>query len=334
MSTIATINAGDALEPLSRNNLNNNFAALNADKLEVDGVTKANLDANGDVGTGPGQVSQGDHSHAHSDITGISANDHHSESHTVASHSDTTATGTELETLTDGSNADALHAHTGSGLDLTRVITENFSAWSAGTIPDRYEKGGTLPTGFSVDGWDYLILGNDGDSHVAFRGFAVNGDPMISSFWDKTFRFHVSASYLFAGSSTTGTHSLFVGVGERQSVTSVKKFVGFEFEYSAEAGTVRSVVHDGTTLTRTTVIGSTPTNSSPMDIVIEYDGGVEIRFILNGVLVDTVSTDLPSGDSASNEMNYWEFAHDNVASGSASRLMGLQGIAAVSLIIE
>jgi len=36
---------------------------------------------------------------------------HHTESHTVVSHSDTTATGAELETLTDGSDADALHAH-------------------------------------------------------------------------------------------------------------------------------------------------------------------------------------------------------------------------------
>jgi len=38
---------------------------------------------------------------------------HHAESHTIASHNDTTATGTELETLTDGSNADALHIHSG-----------------------------------------------------------------------------------------------------------------------------------------------------------------------------------------------------------------------------
>jgi len=35
----------------------------------------------------------------------------HAESHTIASHSDTTATGTELETLTDGSAADSLHTH-------------------------------------------------------------------------------------------------------------------------------------------------------------------------------------------------------------------------------
>ena len=36
---------------------------------------------------------------------------HHAEAHTVASHSDTTATGAELETLTDGSTT-ALHVHT------------------------------------------------------------------------------------------------------------------------------------------------------------------------------------------------------------------------------
>ena len=33
--------------------------------------------------------------------------------HTIASHTDTTATGAELETLTNGSNADALHTHSG-----------------------------------------------------------------------------------------------------------------------------------------------------------------------------------------------------------------------------
>ncbi len=35
----------------------------------------------------------------------------HTAAHNIASHSDTTATGTELETLTDGSDADALHNH-------------------------------------------------------------------------------------------------------------------------------------------------------------------------------------------------------------------------------
>lgn len=35
----------------------------------------------------------------------------HAQSHTVASHNDTTGTGAELNTLTDGSDADGLHAH-------------------------------------------------------------------------------------------------------------------------------------------------------------------------------------------------------------------------------
>lgn len=38
----------------------------------------------------------------------------HADAHTVASHSDTTATGAELETLTDGSTT-SLHAHAGGG---------------------------------------------------------------------------------------------------------------------------------------------------------------------------------------------------------------------------
>ena len=46
----------------------------------------------------------------HSDVV-LNNTDRHTEAHTIASHSDTTATGTELETLTDGSNADTLHVH-------------------------------------------------------------------------------------------------------------------------------------------------------------------------------------------------------------------------------
>lgn len=47
----------------------------------------------------------------HGDLENIGTDDHHAESHTVASHSDTTATGTELETLTDGSDGSSLHNH-------------------------------------------------------------------------------------------------------------------------------------------------------------------------------------------------------------------------------
>jgi len=47
----------------------------------------------------------------HASTTGQTTDDHHTESHNIASHSDTTATGTELNTLTDDSMADTLHRH-------------------------------------------------------------------------------------------------------------------------------------------------------------------------------------------------------------------------------
>lgn len=46
----------------------------------------------------------------HASTTGQTTDDHHAETHTIVSH-DTTATGAELDTLTDTSNADALHDH-------------------------------------------------------------------------------------------------------------------------------------------------------------------------------------------------------------------------------
>jgi hypothetical protein len=50
------------------------------------------------------------HTHAHANMTGQTTDDHHAQVHTIVSH-DTTAEGSELTTLTDGSNADALHVH-------------------------------------------------------------------------------------------------------------------------------------------------------------------------------------------------------------------------------
>lgn len=46
----------------------------------------------------------------------------HPQAHTIASHSDTTATGAETETLTDGSDSDALHTHTYANLTDAKTI--------------------------------------------------------------------------------------------------------------------------------------------------------------------------------------------------------------------
>lgn len=42
---------------------------------------------------------------------GLNSAARHAQSHTIVSHSDTSATGSELNTLTDGSNGDTLHKH-------------------------------------------------------------------------------------------------------------------------------------------------------------------------------------------------------------------------------
>ena len=48
---------------------------------------------------------------SHDSLVDVSVNDHHNELHSIVSHNDTTATGTQLDTLTDNSIADTLHRH-------------------------------------------------------------------------------------------------------------------------------------------------------------------------------------------------------------------------------
>ncbi|GAG31577.1 unnamed protein product, partial [marine sediment metagenome] len=52
--------------------------------------------------------------------------------HTIASHSDTTATGLELETLTDSSDASSLHSHTTDNLNDTNATGANLNTLTEG----------------------------------------------------------------------------------------------------------------------------------------------------------------------------------------------------------
>lgn len=88
--------------------------------------------------THDGLASSG-HNHSHDSLTGRDANNHHNELHTVASHSDTTATGPELDELTDGSET-VLHSHavtTASGVENiynadTGGVTDNYPVYFSG----------------------------------------------------------------------------------------------------------------------------------------------------------------------------------------------------------
>ena len=59
----------------------------------------------------------------HGQLGGTGVNDHHNEAHAPESHTGQGATGAELETLTDGSSADALHIHPA----LARVATGSYT---------------------------------------------------------------------------------------------------------------------------------------------------------------------------------------------------------------
>lgn len=50
-------------------------------------------------------------SEAHAELSGVGTDDHHAQAHTPESHTGQGATAAELETLTDGSDADSLHVH-------------------------------------------------------------------------------------------------------------------------------------------------------------------------------------------------------------------------------
>lgn len=54
------------------------------------------------------------------------------ESHSVASHSDTTATGAELEELTDGSET-SLHSHAGGGGGMSLIVQESDQTVNSGS---------------------------------------------------------------------------------------------------------------------------------------------------------------------------------------------------------
>ncbi len=103
--------------------------------------------------------------------------------HTIASHSDTTATGAELETLTDGSGADALHNHAVDGLSdadtttdapvLNDVLKWNGSDWVPGTAGD------TTEFTFSIDSFDGTET--DANQLIGSGAWVLSGNMSFSA---------------------------------------------------------------------------------------------------------------------------------------------------------
>jgi hypothetical protein len=104
--------------------------------------------------------------------------------HDIADHADTTGTGAELESLTDGSDASSLHNHTTANLNDTTATGANLNTMIGGAASDASAlhthnsglsnylplSGGSM-TGDINMGDTYRIKGTTGDSYLKLPGF-------------------------------------------------------------------------------------------------------------------------------------------------------------------
>lgn len=125
---------------------------------------------------------------------------HHAGSHTIASHSDTSGTGTELNTLTDGSNADSLHDHAGAN---TGTWANRPAAATAGLMYFATDLGAL----FMDDGSNWMYVSHDARlADYVYDDFHHVGDTDVSAnapFAGWTF------SELTSGSVTVSSSDIF-----------------------------------------------------------------------------------------------------------------------------
>ena len=129
----------------------------------------------------------------HADLGAVTSDQHHTEAHTVASHSDTTATGAELETLTDASNADALHTHSEhvnfseAGILATKTGTMRWYPPYNVTLTDVAIMVGTAPTGATLivdvnKNGTTIFTTQSNRPTIAISGFHdVSGTPEVTA---------------------------------------------------------------------------------------------------------------------------------------------------------
>jgi len=148
---------------------------------------------------------------AHSSLTGVTSDQHHAESHTIASHSDTTATGAELETLTDGSEASTLHLHDDDYFQEGEFINVSAGAGDAGK-PIKLDAAGHVDASMINDGdVDHGSLGGLADDdhsqyHNDARGDAryyteseLDGGQLDNRYFTEAEHINVSAGAGDAG---------------------------------------------------------------------------------------------------------------------------------------
>ncbi len=162
---------------------------------------------------------------SHDELTDVSADDHHAETHTIVSH-DTTATGANLTTLTDGSSGDGLHSHTAGGGDVVgpagatdHAITRYDTATgkliqdSALTVSDA--AGDSVTIDYASASNTTLVFSNSGAGTLdtAFLGnLGVLGDITVTGTVDTVDVAALSSAYTAHAADTSDPHGASMSV--------------------------------------------------------------------------------------------------------------------------
>lgn len=201
-------------------------------------------------------------------------------------------TNTEAATLTGGGDASSLHTHKYVDVikqtlgvdDMLEILLDSndrtFFTESGGTINEL-----NIVTNIQSG----AVSGN---SAVIYSNNVLAGFPLFSNNWDKNSFF---SAHINLGSATL--QDVFFGLGSGVTVsganaTNTTRHAGFW----VEDATIYASNADGTTQTRTDVsAGITVTENNTYQI--EITGGSSIKFYINGTLVATHTTNLPTGSS-------------------------------------
>ena len=196
------------------------------------------------------------HTHAHVDTTGRTANDHHPQSHNIASHSDVTdATGAELETLTGHGDASSLHTH--SSL-YAPVSHSHLAADLTFGLDDAYNDGRTI----TVDSGP-VILNQSGTSDALQISQTGIGDAIqITAAQGSGINIsQTGATYGIDITTTTGTNSL--------NIDKSSSDIAFYLNMTG-AGTAQRIFHSGSSGLALEV---QKTGTSSSEVVYIYNGG-------------------------------------------------------------
>lgn len=224
----------------------------------------------------------------------------------------TDISGAEAETLTDGSNADALHIHSS--------VTNPWKSGYAKFTMDE-DKSITAYNNVGTAGATALSISCQSSSGAGrYGGFYLSSFVIAAGDvdWDSDMVWRCLVKIKQTGLNQDGYFGLGMESGFAADSTSTTRHIGFYLQDSS----LYASAADGTTQSKSSALSLTLTDSNEFTIV--YTAGSDAKFYINGTLAATINTNLPTGNTNFNPLMMVMYdpdgvggSKDLVASGSA-----------------